>query len=667
MSRSIFAAACALGMAVILWTGWSFWGSNPLAFVVTLLIGAVYVAGAAELAGFRRATSTLPVTLVNIPADLTSLDDWLKGFHPSLQNAVRARIEGERVVLPGPVFTPYLAGLLVMLGLLGTFLGMVATLKGAVFALETTTDLQAIRSGLTAPIKGLGMAFGTSVAGVAASAMLGLMSAFCRRERQLATALLDARIAGVLRPFSLAHNRQETFRALQFQARALPDLVEKLGAMAGQMERMGQHLSETLISSQQQFHQNTQALYTGLATSVEKSLRDNLSESAHLAGQVLQPVMADAVKNIQQETRQSQQQLHAVMQEQWQHFNATATQLLDDQAQHDKQRLSLWSQRFENLSSALVKEWRAAGEQSALQQQEASASLENTATAMVQKITQLLAASETLVHTRIESEQNWLAEHSTRMQETAATVQSALSTLRDEEAQRGRAAVERLADLQADVAGHLASLGAALEQPMTRLIQTAAEAPQAAADVIVQLRREMSNQTERDTVFLEERHQLAGKLAALLEAVQTTAATQQEAVESLVQNSADKLQQISAEFSRRVNSDTTQMTHTAAQVTASAADVSGLSETLGFAVELFCESSRKITDQLARVEEAFSKSSTRSDEQLAYYVAQAREIIDLSMLSQKEVFEELRRLSQPGLNQLDKPVAQENRVPEEAV
>jgi hypothetical protein len=34
----------------------------------------------------------------------------------------------------------------------------------------------------------------------------------------------------------------------------------------------------------------------------------------------------------------------------------------------------------------------------------------------------------------------------------------------------------------------------------------------------------------------------------------------------------------------------------------------------------------------------------RSDDQLAYYVAQAREIIDLSLLSQKEIFEELRRL-----------------------
>jgi hypothetical protein len=37
------------------------------------------------------------------------------------------------------------------------------------------------------------------------------------------------------------------------------------------------------------------------------------------------------------------------------------------------------------------------------------------------------------------------------------------------------------------------------------------------------------------------------------------------------------------------------------------------------------------------------KSTARSDEQLAYYVAQAREIIDLSIMSQKDVVEELRQ------------------------
>jgi biopolymer transport protein ExbB/TolQ len=63
-----------------------------------------------------------------------------------------------------------------MLGLLGTFVGMVDTFQGAVFALEGSTELQAIREGLAAPINGLSLAFGTSFAGVAASAMLGLSS-----------------------------------------------------------------------------------------------------------------------------------------------------------------------------------------------------------------------------------------------------------------------------------------------------------------------------------------------------------------------------------------------------------------------------------------------------------------------------------------------------------
>ena len=35
----------------------------------------------------------------------------------------------------------------------------------------------------------------------------------------------------------------------------------------------------------------------------------------------------------------------------------------------------------------------------------------------------------------------------------------------------------------------------------------------------------------------------------------------------------------------------------------------------------------------------------RSDEQLAYYVAQAREVIDLSILSQKQIVEDLQQLA----------------------
>ena len=50
-------------------------------------------------------------------------------------------------------------------------------------------------------------------------------------------------------------------------------------------------------------------------------------------------------------------------------------------------------------------------------------------------------------------------------------------------------------------------------------------------------------------------------------------------------------------------------------------------------------------EHLARVEESMDKYSTRNDEQMAYYVAQAREIIDHSMLSQKEIMDDMRRIN----------------------
>jgi len=59
---------------------------------------------------------------------------------------------------------------------------------------------------------------------------------------------------------------------------------------------------------------------------------------------------------------------------------------------------------------------------------------------------------------------------------------------------------------------------------------------------------------------------------------------------------------------------------------------------------LFNKSNSRLIESLATIEESMDKSSSRSDEQMSYYVAQAREIIDQSLLSQREVFEELRVL-----------------------
>lgn len=884
MNKLLSAIAFALGAVAIAWVGSGFLASHNLALAVTALIGVVYLIGGVEMLVFRRATGTLS-RILGDGSSVTTLENLLDRLHPSLQSAVRLRIEGERVALPGPSLTPYLVGLLVMLGMLGTFIGMVATLNGAVFALEGTTDLEAIRTGLAAPIRGLGLAFGTSVAGVAASAMLGLVSTLARRERLITAQLLDRKIASDLRGFSLSHQRQETFRAMQTQAEALPAVVDKLHAMAQVMERMGQQLNDRLTTNQESFHASTRDIYAGLAQSVEKSLKETLSESGRLAAESLKPVLADAMSAIHTEAQATQRSLaqavHGQMEgfaarfdditgsvadsltkalgqhEKTSHaliddlrsslsgfndkFDTTASSLIstydqtsralrNDQAAEEQKRLSEWAAALETVTSSisrtlqasgeqtlsqqqqmlaaieqaaaalaerhhqqatgmleamthllgqsetllrermqaetqwtqdaqnthaamvattqqqldgiaasfrqnvtevsgqwhtalstqtstqealiealqrslagfhqqlgdtstsllenfqrsaadaqhgqqqadlarlqqwqtvlqqwadgLKQDWQATGQQAATQQNAITAALQVTADRMaesaeahstrtLEKITQLLGASEQLIQTRVAAEDAWLTQQRDRMDQLTQTLRSELSQLREEEATRGQSAVDRLGALQAAVTTHLATLGSALETPMTNLINIASEAPRAAADVITQLRQEITNNMVRDNQLLEERTRIMEGLDALLTSLNTSAAEQRAAIDTLVNGSALQLGQVGEQFTAQLGAEAGKLTDIAAQVTGSAIEVSSLSEAFGVAVQRFNESNEKLIDNLLRIESSMEKSSTRSDEQLAYYVAQAREIIDLSLLSQREIFEGLRQL-----------------------
>ena len=711
MNKQLFAGAFALGAIAVAWVAAGFVGSaNVLALLMTVVIAAVYGFGALELHRFRRATAGLSAALAAIPADLQILGDWLNRVPAHLQNTVRLRVEGERVGLPGPVLTPYLVGLLVMLGMLGTFLGMVVTLNGAVFALESTTDLQAIRSAFAAPIKGLGLSFGTSVAGVATSAMLGLMSAICRRERLATAQTLDSAIATTLRGFSLTHQRQETYKALQQQSLALPAVVNQMQTMMAQMETMSRQLNERLLSNQQAFHSDVKGVYTELASSVGQSLRDSLTESAHAVGASMKPVFEATMTGITHEahllhTRMvdtTQKQLDAVSvrfataaatvtdgwsaalanQERSQaalvadlgqsleafgqkfeerssaHQGAMQTAYAALQADHasgDRQRLDAWMASLEATSAALKQEWQQAGTHTLEQQQTICNTLTRTAQDMaahaqasasqsLDAITGLLAQSEELVRTRIASEATWAQQHNERMDQVVTALRAELAALRDAEAVRGQAAVERLGELQTALTSHLSTLGTALEAPITRLIETASEAPRAAAEVIGKLRQEVSSSAARDNELLEERGRIMATLGSLLEAINHASVEQRAVIDSLVASSAVALTQAGSQFAEKVDAEAVKLADIAAHVTGSAVEVSALGESFGFAVKSFNDANEKLIANLQRIESAMDKSMARSDEQLAYYVGQAREIIDLSILSQKEVFEGLRQL-----------------------
>ncbi|MFM0271155.1 DUF802 domain-containing protein [Paraburkholderia aspalathi] len=860
MSRYLNLVVFLVGLAAVCWIGGGYVGSNVLALAVTLLIGVCYVAGALELRRYSQATSTLARAVADLSGPPASLGAWLEPLHPSLRNAVRLRVEGERVALPGPALTPYLVGLLVLLGMLGTLLGMVATLRGTGMALESATDLQAIRDSLGAPVKGLGFAFGTSIAGVATSAMLGLLSALCRRERIDAAQLLDVKIATTLRIYSQTHQREESFKLLQRQAEVMPTLVERLQAMMTAIEQQSLALNERQLASQDAFHGRAEATYTRLAASVEQSLKESVAESTRAASAALQPVMAATLAGLARETAAMHDTVtHAVQQqldglstgfeastatvagiwnkalEGQQRSNEALTQQLGtsldrftetfeqrsagllegvsarleatagnvsaawnealsrqeqvgeklaghnqqalaaaaatfeqhsasllaavgqshtdmqtELASRDQQRLAVWTETLGSMAATLNKEWEQAGTLSASRQQEicdvlaqtardVSAQTQAHASSTIAEIDRLVQVAADAPKAAANLQAELAARDQQRLEAWTAALSSMAATLSKEWEQAGTlsasrqqeicdvlaqtardisaqtqahasstiAEIDRLVQVAADAPKAAANLQAELaardqqrlaawtetlgsmattlskewEQVGTRsatrqqeicdtlaqtardisaqtqahasntiaeigqLVQAASEAPKAAAEVVAELRQKLSDSMVRDTAMLDERSRLLATLETLLDAVNHASTEQRTAVDALVATSADLLDRVSTRFTDKVELETGKLGAVAAQVTGSAVEVASLGEAFGAAVQVFGESNTTLVAHLQRIEAALDKSLARSDEQLAYYVAQAREVIDLSMMSQKQIVEDLQHLA----------------------
>ncbi|MDT8838561.1 DUF802 domain-containing protein [Paraburkholderia fungorum] len=773
MSRYLNLVVFLVGLAAVCWIGGGYVGSNALALAVTMLIGVCYLAGALELRRYGQATATLTRAVGGLSAPPPSLGSWLEPLHPSLRNAVRLRVEGERVAMPGPALTPYLVGLLVLLGMLGTLLGMVATLRGTGIALESATDLQAIRDSLAAPVKGLGFAFGTSIAGVATSAMLGLLSALSRRERIQAAQMLDVKIATTLRIYSQSHQREASFKLLQQQAEVMPTLVDRLQAMMAAIEQQSLTLNERQIASQATFHEKAEAAYTRLAASVEQSLKASVAESTRAASAALQPVMTATMAGLARESAALHDTVTHAVQRQLDGlsagFEATASNVTDiwnkalekqqesgealtehlgtslnrftetfeqrsaglldgisarldatagsvtaawnealsrqDQvsekladrnqqalaaaaatfeqhsasllravgqshtdlqtelASRDQQRLASWTETLGSMAKSLSEEWEQAGTRSASRQQEIcdvlaqtardiSAQTQAHASSTIAEIDQLVQAAAQAPKAAADLQAELAARDQQRLAAWTETLGSMATTLSQEWEQVGARTASRqqeicdtLAQTARDISAQTQAHASSTIAEIGQLVQAASEAPKAAAEVVAELRQKLSDSMVRDTAMLKERSRMLATLETLLDAVNHASTEQRSAVDALITTSADLLDRVGTRFTDKVELETGKLGAIAAQVTGSAVEVASLGEAFGAAVQLFGESNSTLIEHLQRIEAALDKSLARSDEQLAYYVAQAREVIDLSMMSQKQIVEDLQHLA----------------------
>ena len=646
MNRFLHSTAFFLGLAAIGWVAAGYIGSNPLALLITLLIGVFYLTGALELRRFDAATSTLAQALSDLPQAPPSLGDWLDRLHPSLRNAVRLRIEGERVGLPGPALTPYLTGLLVLLGMLGTFLGMVVTLKGTGAALESAADLLAIRASLAAPVKGLGLAFGTSLAGVAASAMLGLVAALCRRDRLLAAQWLDTRIATTLRAFSSAHRREESFRLLQQQGEAMPALLDRLQAMMAAMQQQSLALHERLAAGQDRFHSQAEAAYAGLAASVGRSLQESLTESARQAGAAIQPVVEATMAGIARETAVLHEAIgHGVERQ----LDGMTTRL--ETTTHTV--AGLWARALashQQTSETLAADLRTSLDQFTGTFDERATSLVQGVTATFDQRATSLLGSVGQAHTDLQTQlatndRQRLAAWTQALEAMAVSLQEEWQQAGAHTAAQHEHLCRTLAQTAADITARSEAHAHGTMTEIVQLMRVASEAPRAAAEVVAELRQKLSDSMVRDNAMLDERGRILGTLETLLGAVNHAATEQRVAIDALVGTSAALLERVGTRFTETLDAEAGKMAGLAAHLGGSAVEVARLGEAFGAAVERFSESNDKLGARLQRIEGALGKSMARSDEQLAYYVAQARDVVDLSLLSQKQIVEDLKRLA----------------------
>jgi len=439
------------------------------------------------------------------------------------------------------------------------------------------------------------------------------------------------------------------------------------------------------LGRQQEFHERVEAAQARWAQALDRSLRDGVAESTQAMGAALQPVVETTMAGLAREGAAMQDRIAQAVQRQLEGLSAgfdTATRTTaaswdstiaaqreaksplasglgealerfnGEFARHGAQLVDEVSVRLQAGSDGLASQWG----QALAQQQALGATLAaDHAQALAEAARTFERQSAAWVETANASHaglQARLAEQdSQRLQAWREALATAGTALREDWAQAGAEAAQRhqqTSELLQHTAQSLIEQGQAQASAtiaeVSQLVQTALAAPQAAADVIAELRRKLSDSMARDNAMLAERGQMLATLDTLLGAVNHAATEQRAAIDALVATSAELLERVGERFAERVEAETGRLDAVAAQVAAGTTGIASVGEAFGAAVQSFGETNEAMALRLQGIENALAQSLARSDEQLAYYVAQAREVIDLSMLAQRQIVEELRQV-----------------------
>lgn len=413
-------------------------------------------------------------------------------------------------------------------------------------------------------------------------------------------------------------------------------------AVLAEQQRATETHSAQLHATLDQLVQQTSALHEAVQQAVQQQL-DGLSNG-------FADSTATAAATWTAAVAEQQRANHALTQE----LQGTLAQFASTLETRSAALVDAVSQRMQQSSTDAASAWSDA----LAQQQQASATLSSQHhSALAAATASFDAHAAALVGTLQQSHTDLQAALEARdtqrlalWSERFGAMSTALTRQWEQAGERVVQQQQAICDTLASTASELSTQAQAQAQAsatiseVSRLMQIASEAPKAAADVVAELRQSLSESMVRDTAMLEERSKLLATLDTLLNAVNHASTEQREAVDALVTTSADLLQRVGSQLTEQIGNETGKLGAVAAHVSGSAVEVASLGDAFGMAVQLFSGATSALNERLQHVATALDASLARSDDQLAYYVTQAREVVDLSMLSQKQIIEELRQL-----------------------
>jgi hypothetical protein len=560
MSRAAVLATGAVAALLVGRAALAYRGVDPLALGVVLLIGVGLAAGVLE--GVLRAgrAERLLREARALPDPATA--EAIERASPPLRNFLHARIAGAPALVTTAPFTPYLLGMLVMIGLLGTFLGLFETLRGAREALSASGDVAALRAGLAAPMTGLSRAFGTSAAGVSASAMLGLGAVFVRRAEGRLAAVLGHYATTTLAPLTVAGRQLAALTALAKHGEALPAAAVALTEATVLIERLTASLSAAqershaaLAHAQREAGAEAASAIRSTAGEIRADLDRGIARAAEAVQAVAEPLLAQTVAKLGEVTRNAvvdltsrlDQDSEARRERDVEHLDglgALAREATADLASGAAAAFAAassdLSSREEARSTALHAKLadvaRATDQLAAAQKAQGAARM----LADDARVERLAAAEDARAVKLSASEDARVEALGAALSRAVGAIEQAETRADTREAARAREAVSRMEALAAVFAAQLETVSGRLADPLGRAAQAAEASVQTAAKLVEGARTQLEAEAQEAAARGQRLDALIGSLDVVAGQIAADAAQRGAGLDALARMSAER-------------------------------------------------------------------------------------------------------------------------------